>query len=174
MTSYTYDVLNWEPINTNSFNLLTKLNIKPDIKLLELFKLAPLNNILCRISGTDTDYDGKIVYGIIDKSEMDNSYYITLDYVWNGYPDENKKGKIEFFEKSVFETIDYIVEPNASPVILDEKEIEKDNKPLYRKVENGKTCVDSRMKMSDILLPIGISLVIIGLLNYLTPKKFLD
>ena len=84
---YIYDIHQWNPINTRSFNLLASVKIKPDVKLLDLFKLAPLHNILCRISGTDSEYDDKIIYGKIENSKDDESYYIILDHVWKSYPD---------------------------------------------------------------------------------------
>ena len=31
--NYKYQIYNWNPINTDSFNLLVKINIKPDITL---------------------------------------------------------------------------------------------------------------------------------------------
>jgi hypothetical protein len=98
MSKYEYDIVSWEPVNTNSFNLLSKVKINPDIKLLELFELAPVHNILCKVSGTNSKYDNKVVYAIIDKSMIDNCYYATLDHVWNSYPDKDKNGKIEFLK----------------------------------------------------------------------------
>jgi hypothetical protein len=173
--SYVYEIINWEPINTNSMNLLAKVNIKPDIKLLELFKIAPLHNILCKISDTTSVYDNKVVYGKIDKSTLDDTYYITLDQVWFNYPSKN--GKIEFLSNTVYQTIDYI-DDKGSPNI----EIEKgttslpnlnlmstpDLDPVKEQTQSPK------MKLSDILLPIGISLIVIGLLHYILPKKFLN
>ena len=115
-----YDIKSFDPININSFNLLTKVKIKPDLKLLNLFEKAPLHNILCKIKGTNSKYDDKIIYGKIDKSVLnDGFYYVTLDIVWSGYPDLNKNGKIEFLEESVNETIDYLVN-NGSPIINQE------------------------------------------------------
>ena len=176
MTSFTYDILNWNPINTQSFNLLTKINIKPDIKLLELFKAAPLNNILCKISETDDPkYDNTLVFGKIDKSTIDNSYYITLDLVWNSYPNNDKKGKIEFLEKSVYETIDYLENKDASPIVAKEPEVYyKDVETKDVETKNDNNCLTSRMKLVDIILPISISLVIIGLLKYILPEKLFN
>lgn len=202
MTSYIYDIKRWNPINTQSFNLLVNLQIVPDIKLLELFKLAPLHNILCKISGTNSEYDNKITYGKIDKSTEDETYYITLDKVWKSYPDLNKQGKIEFLASTVYQTIDYITNPNASPVIKTDNELPTLNL-LYNDSENQNQkmassgpmgpmtstgpdkspfslstapqfCSNPRMKLSDMLIPIGLSLVIIGLLTYMFPKKLFN
>lgn len=190
MSEYSHEILNWEPINTNSFSLLAKIEIKPTIELLELFKRAPLNNILCKVSGTNSDYDNKVVYGIIDKSEWDDTYYITLDHIWNSYPDKTKQGKIEFFPKSVEATINYIND-KAGPLIPasdflentnQPKEVKKiqtygSSSPIFPKEEDKETsdiCNNPRMQLSDILLPIGLSLVLIGLLQYIFPKKFFN
>lgn len=173
MTKYSYDILNWNPINTNSPSLLTQVKIKPDVKLLELFKKAPLHNILSKI--TDTDCEEKVAYGKIDKDDS-NEYYITLDLVWMNYPQKN--GKIEFFEDSVYKTIDYITEPNASPIILpplnmlyNDADTNKEILPNSTKNET-QTCFNPRMKLYEILLPIAISFILIGLSKYIFPKKF--
>ena len=208
--SYSYDIQDWNPINVNSFNLITTVKIKPDVNLLDLFKLAPFHNILCKISGTDSDYDNKIVYGKIEKSLTEaDSRWITLDHVWKSYPTD-KKGKIEFFPDTVYKTIDYLTEPNANPVIKpDEFNIpmlnllyNSDNSNNSKKLsEHGnvtssrfnsslpslpsslplvslstepKFCSNPRMKLSDMLIPIGVSLVCIGLLNYVFPKKLFN
>lgn len=197
--SYIYDILQWNPINTHSFNLLAVLKIKPDIKLLELFKLAPLHNILCRISGTNSEYDNKLIYGKIDKSTEDDSYYITLDQVWKSYPDLNKQGKIEFMADTVYKTIDYIENPNASSVINTDNFNTPTLNLLYNNSEDNAAslpassptsspkksspfslstdpqfCSNPRMKLPDMLIPIGISLIIIGLMMYIFPKKFFN
>ena len=190
--SYIYDILEWNPINVKSFNLLATVKIKPDVKLLELFKLAPLYNILCKIDGTNSEYDNKLLYGKIDKSTEDDSYYITLDQVWKSYPESAKKGKIEFMADTVYKTIDYIENPNAIPVINTNEFNTPTLNLLYNNSEDtsptGKTeatsafslstdpqfCSNSRMKLSDMLMPIGISLVLIGLLTYVFPKKLFN
>ena len=171
--SYVYEIINWEPINTNSMNLLAKVNIKPDIKLLELFNIAPLHNILCKISDTNSVYDNKIVYGEIDKSVENDTYYITLDQVWFNYPD--KKGKIEFISESVHQTIEYI-EDKGSPIINTPNNLlEKSNQILIKEPEPDTNILSNpKMKLSDVLLPIGISLIVIGLLYYALPKKLLN
>lgn len=181
MDEYTYDIINWEPINTNSFNLLSKIHIKPDIKLLELFKRAPLNNILCIVTGTNSDYDNNLMYGVIDKSEFDSSYYITLSHIWNSYPNLTNQGKITFLPKSVDPTIDYI-ENNGSAIIPEKDIVPQPDSNIQttimssnnEKEKDMSTCYNPRMKLSDVLLPIGVSLVLIGMLQYLFPKKFFD
>ena len=188
MTKYIYDILNWNPLNTNSFNLLTIVNIKPDIKLLNLFKIAPLNNILCKIHGTDSSYDNNYSYTRIDKSTEDDTYYITLDKIWKSYPMPEKYGKIEFLDQSVYKTIDYLTNPNASPIITPTELTTPNLNLLYNDTETNQEfdnnvvkpndgiatnqfCSNPRMKLSDILIPIGISFILIGLLAYIFPKK---
>jgi hypothetical protein len=211
---YIYDIHQWNPINTRSFNLLSSVKIKPDVKLLDLFKLAPLHNILCRISGTDSEYDDKIIYGKIENSKDDDSYYIILDHVWKSYPDSNKQGKIEFMADTVYKTIDYLENSDASPIIdstkfkngpilnlLYNSEKEQDtslaksdtsskfslSSPVSSTSPSSSSlpspfslstapqfCSNPRMKLSDMLIPIGISLILIGLMSYILPKKLFN
>lgn len=211
---YIYDIHQWNPINTRSFNLLASVKIKPDVKLLDLFKLAPLHNILCRISGTDSEYDDKIIYGKIENSKDDESYYIILDHVWKSYPDSNKQGKIEFMADTVYKTIDYLENPEASPIIDNTKfkngpilnllyNSEKEQDTSLAKSDTSSKfslsspvsstspsssslpspfslstapqfCSNPRMKLSDMLIPIGISLILIGLMSYILPKKLFN
>ena len=208
-TKYIYDIHQWNPINTRSFNLLASAKIKPDVKLLELFKLAPLYNILCKISGTDSEYDDKIMYGKIENSTDDNFYYIILDHVWKSYPDSNKQGKIEFMANTVYNTIDYLENPDASPIIYNtnftngpvlnlfyNNEKEKDtslaksdthltsHSPKFSLSSPSPSpfslsttpqfCSNTRMKLSDMLIPIGISFILIGLMSYIFPKKLFN
>ena len=35
-------------------------------------------------------------------------------------------------------------------------------------------CSNPRMKLSDMLIPIGISLILIGLMSYILPKKLFN
>lgn len=209
---YIHDIHQWNPINTRSFNLLASVKIKPDVKLLDLFKLAPLHNILCRISGTDSEYDDKIIYGKIENSKDDESYYIILDHVWKSYPDSNKQGKIEFMADTVYKTIDYLENPEASPIIDNTKfkngpilnllyNSEKEQDTSLAKSDTSSKfslsspvsstspsslpspfslstapqfCSNPRMKLSDMLIPIGISLILIGLMSYILPKKLFN
>ena len=177
---YVYEIINWEPINTNSMNLLAKVNIKPDIKLLELFKIAPLYNILCKISDTNSVYDNKVIYGKIDQSLHDDTYYITLDQVWFNYPDKN--GKIEFLANTVYQTIDYI-ENKGSPIIdlVSTPSLNLMSKPptiasptIASIPSDPVQNISPKIKLSDILLPIGISLIVVGLLHYILPKKLFN
>jgi hypothetical protein len=156
-------------------NLLAKVNIKPDIKLLELFKISPLHNILCKISDTTSVYDNKVVYGKIDQSTLDDTYYITLDQVWFNYPSKN--GKIEFLSNTVYQTIDYIEDKGSPDINISTEKKSLPNLNLMSvpvSIEPEQTQNSPKMKLSDILLPIGISLIVIGLLHYILPKKFLN
>jgi hypothetical protein len=205
--NYKYQIDNWNPINTDSFNLLVKINIKPDIKLLELFKIAPLRNILCKVSGTDNENYHQLTYGKIDKSDTDDSYYITLDTVWNSYPTPGKLGEITFYPETVYKTIDYISKKDASPIVninnqplptlnllynsnetnnevkSKEDSNEKSNEKYNEKSNDVSAsltypplqfCSSNRMKLQDIIIPIGISLILIGLLSYGLPKKLFN
>ena len=167
--SYVYDILSIDPMNTNSFNLLTRVKIIPDIKLLELFDKAPLHNILCKLSGTNSKYDEKVVYGKIDKSLFDQSYYVTMDHTWSGYPDKN--GKIEFLEKSVEKTIEYLKD-EGGPIITEIPNLNL----LYNGKEHPKKVTEKslqnkyyepKMNLYDVIIPISISLIVIGYLTRL-------
>lgn len=196
MSKYEYDIVSWEPVNTNSFNLLSKVKINPDIKLLELFELAPLHNILCKVSGTNSKYDNKVVYAIIDKSMIDNSYYATLDHVWNSYPDKDKNGKIEFLKDTVYDTIDYIKGVRKDPII-NLNLLDNYNKPVLNENASGSNASNlkagkpdsinpadnedkkpneknKKFDIKDVLIPVGISLIVTGLLQYVLSKKFFD
>jgi hypothetical protein len=148
-----FDIIDWNPINSyNEFNLLTRVHIKPNIELLQLFKDSKDHNLLCTISETET-HDAE-VYGIIDKSVDDETYYITLDLVWMQYPKKN--GKISFKKSPQINFFTNNLE-SVSP-----SNLESDND------------LKSRMKLSDLLIPIGISLVLIGLSKYIFSKEFFN
>jgi hypothetical protein len=120
VNKYIYDIVAWDPINTSGQNIMAMVYIKPDLKLLTLFQRAPMNNILNRVTGTDSKvYDNKIVFGTIDKSSdipsyrqnlfnCDGLYCVTLDHLWGGYPVKN--GKIEFLN----ETVDMLIADYSS------------------------------------------------------------
>jgi hypothetical protein len=156
-----FDIIDWNPINSyNEFNLLTRVHIKPNIELLQLFKDSKDHNLLCTISETET-HDAE-VYGIIDKSVDDETYYITLDLVWMQYPKKN--GKISFKKSPQINFFTNNLE-SVSPSNLESvspSNLESDND------------LKSRMKLSDLLIPIGISLVLIGLSKYIFSKEFFN
>lgn len=112
MNDYSFDILGWNPINTNG-NLMASIYIKPTLRLLSLFNLSVHNNILLKCSNTEI-YDDIEVFGIIDKSSdvlnsRDNFfnctglYVITTDFLWNGYPPNN--GMVSFLTGSINEII---------------------------------------------------------------------
>jgi hypothetical protein len=156
-----FDIIDWNPINSyDKFNLLTRVHIKPTIELLQLFKNAKDHNLLCTISETETH--NATVYGIIDKSVEDETYYITLDLVWMEYPKKN--GKISF--KSAPKTT-FFINNLESPGNLQ-------SSPGNLQSDSNCNDLKSRMKFSDLLIPIGISLVLIGLSKYMFPKEFFN
>ena len=102
-----YNIKRWDVIISGNSNQTTPIiYITPDIKFLEFIK----NNnysVLCKISGTDMIYDGKLIPGIVDKSssipncrpnffDKTGYYVITLIGTWNGYPDPDKLGVVTF------------------------------------------------------------------------------
>jgi len=165
-----FDIIDWNPINSyDKFNLLTRVHIKPTIELLQLFKNAKDHNLLCTISETEI-YDAT-VYGIIDKSVEDETYYITLDLVWMEYPKKNGKISFKSSPKTTFFTNLQTSPSNVESVSPSNVESVSPND-----VETSVDCNDlkSRMKFSDLLIPIGISLVLIGLSKYMFPKEFFN
>ena len=165
-----FDIIDWNPINSyNEFNLLSRVHINPTIELLQLFKDSKDHNLLCTISETEI-YDGK-VYGIIDKSVEDETYYITLDLVWMQYPKKN--GKISFKESP---QINYFIN-NLESSNLESSNLKNnlESSNLKNNLENvSDTDLKSRMKLSDLFIPIGISLVLIGLSKYMFSKEFFN
>lgn len=161
-----FDIIDWNPINSyNEFNLLTRVHIKPTIELLQLFKDSKDHNLLCTISETET-YDTE-VYGIIDKSVEDETYYITLDLVWMQYPKKN--GKISFKKSPQITFFTNNLESNSQNVGSSDLQSVGDN----QQSDNSQD-LKSRMKLSDLLIPIGISLVLIGVSKYMFSKEFFN
>lgn len=161
-----FDIIDWNPINSYSeFNLLTRVHIKPTIELLQLFKDSKDHNLLCTISETES-HDTE-VYGIIDKSVEDETYYITLDLVWMQYP--NKNGKISFKKSPQITFFTNNLESNSQNVGSSNLQSISDNQQ-----SDNLQDLKSRMKLSDLLVPIGISLVLIGLSKYMFSKEFFN
>jgi len=162
-----FDIIDWNPINSyNEFNLLSRIQIKPTIELLYLFKDTVDHNLLCTI--TETELYDKTVYGIIDKSTENDNYYIVLDMVWMEYPKKN--GKVSFKPNLNIDKEDK--EDKDENKQEDKQENKQENKQLLKvvnKVDKGDI-----MKLSDILIPIAISLIIIGLSKYILPEKLFD
>jgi hypothetical protein len=170
-----FDIIDWNPINSyDKFNLLTRVHIKPTIELLQLFKNAKDHNLLCTISETETH--NATVYGIIDKSVEDETYYITLDLVWMEYPKKNGKISFKSAPKTTF-FINNLESPGnlqSSPGNLQSSPGNLQSSPGNLQSDSNCNDLKSRMKFSDLLIPIGISLVLIGLSKYMFPKEFFN
>jgi hypothetical protein len=105
--SYVYNILSWDPIHTTD-GIFAMIYLKPDLKLLDLFNNSPFNNVLLQVKGTGKNlYDGRVVFGKLDKSSdvpsgrqnffnSSGLYVITLDSKWYGYPLSN--GTISFYD----------------------------------------------------------------------------
>jgi hypothetical protein len=160
-----FDIIDWNPINSyNEFNLLSRIQIKPTIELLYLFKDTVDHNLLCTI--TETELYDKTVYGIIDKSSENDNYYIVLDMVWMEYPKKN--GKVSF--KTNLNIDKEEDKEDKEEDKKEDKKLLKDDNKVDNKVDNK----GDIMKLSDILIPIAISLIIIGLSKYILPEKLFD
>jgi len=120
------DILGWNPLNDRTSNLKASIYIKPTLQLLELFNRAPFYRAIVKVSDTNSCYDDRSMFAIIDKSsdvpnKRDNFfdstglYVITLDTIWRGYPSKN--GSIEIQEGVIDDIINYLVKPcdNSQP-----------------------------------------------------------
>lgn len=142
--SYTYEIFSWDPVNVSD-NVLAMIYIKPDLKLLDLFNISPLHNILLTINNTGSDlYDGRVIFGKIDKSSdvpdcrqnifnCTGLYVVTLDSKWYGYPPDN--GTVTFESGTVDKLIDKLIKPSA--VVTSEPHAAKDVPPPSSPKSNG-------------------------------------
>jgi hypothetical protein len=100
-----YKILRWDVILEGN-NKIPIIYIAPDIFFLE-FARRNNYNLICNIKGTDMIYDCYLISGVADKSCCNNclpdycsnlgSYIITLKgATWNGYPDCDKLGYVNF------------------------------------------------------------------------------
>lgn len=90
----------------NSVTKVPMIYIKPDLTFLE-FARANSFAVMCEISGTGTQYDGRKIPGVVDKScnvpncrpnfcEKTGWYVITLWANWYGYPNVGENGMVKF------------------------------------------------------------------------------
>lgn len=103
MTSY--EIKRWDAvISNNSLTQSPMLYIVPDIYLLEFIKSNKFS-LFCQIYETESSYDNLLIPCSANKSSdtpncrpnyfvETNTYVITLDTNWIGYP--NKLGKVIF------------------------------------------------------------------------------
>ena len=161
-----FDIIDWNPINSyNQFNLLTRIQIKPTVELLDLFKNADNHNLLCTI--TETESHDKTVYGIIDKSNENDNYYIVLDMVWMEYPKKN--GKVSFKPNVNLNNVNLNLNFDKQGDKQGDKQMDTFNQDILKENKKGDI-----MKLSDILIPIAFSLIIIGLSKYILSEKLFD
>lgn len=102
-----YKIERWDVVMfKNSSSQVPLIYIKPDLTFLEF---AQANNfaVMCEISDSGTEYDGKLIPGVVDKScnipncrpnffDKTGYYVITLNANWYGYPAPNKLGNVKF------------------------------------------------------------------------------
>lgn len=101
-----YDIERWDVVMFGtSVTKVPMIYIKPDTAFLDFVRV---NNfaVMCNISGTGTEYDGKNIAGVVDKSctvpncrpnfcAATGYYVITLYANWYGYPTPDKMGKVK-------------------------------------------------------------------------------
>jgi hypothetical protein len=100
---FKYKIYRWDAVMTASNDRpAPMIYIKPDLKLLEFLRSNDFK-ILVKINNTGIIYDGKYIWGVVDKSSnMPNCrpnfdketgfYVVTLDSFWYGYPKVGKEG----------------------------------------------------------------------------------
>jgi hypothetical protein len=114
------EILGWNPVNDRTSSLKASVYIKPTLNLLNLFNRAPFYRSIVKVSDTNSCYDDRNMFSIIDKSsdvpnKRDNFfdstglYVITLDTIWRGYPSNN--GYLEIQEGIIDDIVNYLIKP---------------------------------------------------------------
>ena len=97
MSLNTYKIYRWDAVMTAANDRPTPMiYIKPDTKLLDFLRENNFR-ILVKIDNTGTIYDGKYIWGVVDKSsnmpscrpnfDTETGFYVaTLEAFWYGYP----------------------------------------------------------------------------------------
>ena len=147
-------ILGWNPINDRTSILKASVYIKPTLKMLEFFNRAPYYRGVVKIINTNSCYDDRNMFAIIDKSsdvpnkrdnffDSNGLYVITLDTIWRGYPSKN--GFLEFQEGIVDDIISYLMKPCNETNKEDSKdESKKESKDgIQPKIESDITPVPS-------------------------------
>lgn len=145
-------ILGWNPINDRTSILKASVYIKPTLKMLEFFNRAPYYRGIVKIIDTNSCYDDKNMFAIIDKSsdvpnkrdnffDSNGLYVITLDTIWRGYPSKN--GFLEFQEGIVDDIINYLMKPCDKDNKEENKENKEDNKENKEENKENVTPVPS-------------------------------
>lgn len=102
-----YKIYRWDVILSGTSDMKTPMiYIKPDLAFLE-FSKENNDMIMCKISGTNSIYDGKLIPGVVTKSSyipncrpnffQETGYYtISLYCDWYGYPNPDTLGNVSF------------------------------------------------------------------------------
>ena len=121
-----FKIYRWDAVMTAKNDLPAPMvYIKPTLKFLEFIE----NNnyrILLSISGTNTIYDGKTMWGIVDKSsntpncrpnfyKQTGYYVVTLESFWYGYPNVGNEGERIINTPQVYPEVPYFeTNPDSS------------------------------------------------------------
>ena len=115
MSLNTYKIYRWDAVMTAANDKPTPMiYIKPDTKLLDFLRENNFR-ILVKIDNTGTIYDGKYIWGVVDKSSNMPScrpnfdtetgfYVVTLEAFWYGYPKVGKEGNMLVQTPTVYPT----------------------------------------------------------------------
>ena len=102
-----YKIYRWDVvISGNSNQQVPMIYIKPDLTFLEFIRKNNFT-VVCKINGTATLYDGKIINGIVATSadtpscrpnffEKTGFYVVKLTANWYGYPHPDNLGNVKF------------------------------------------------------------------------------
>lgn len=168
---YTYPIFSMDPVHGEGENILLMLYVKPDIKLLNLFQRMHDKSILVRINGTNSSYDNKTVFAIVDKSSdivnlrqnlfncgPGNIYCLTLDMLWQGYTES--PGTVTFID----EIVSYLkTEPNDM-TLSQQKSIDQNPFQKYMSAEpdspkspsSPSSKPDKKTNWTKVILYLGI------------------
>lgn len=166
-----YTIHRWDPIvYGNNIHPFPTIYIKPDKDFID-FVNKNNSNVIVKINGTDTIYDGKKMVGVVKASSskptcMPNYfnqtgfYTISLYAQWHGYPQNDKLGvatitgmKGKYKEPNI---------PQSSPI--------SSSTPF----NNTATCCSNNMNTTQIISIMTGILVIFGVLLWIaisTTKK---
>ena len=115
MSLNTYKIYRWDAVMTAANDKPTPMiYIKPDTKLLDFLRENNFR-ILVKIDNTGTIYDGKYIWGVVDKSsnmpscrpnfDTETGFYVaTLEAFWYGYPKVGKEGNMIVQTPTVYPT----------------------------------------------------------------------
>lgn len=170
----TYPIFRWDVVMfNNSTTKVPMIYIKPDLELKEFIE----NNsytIVCEIQGTETEYDGKKIPGIVDKScnvpnsrpnfcDVTGYYVVSLWANWYGYPLPDKLGSVKFYGLKETKESDAPKDTDDPQQTLVKPHTIQPKQPKQPK---------KSMKLHQIILLVCMLILLILIIWFLTPKNY--